>query len=352
MNGGKPVCGKAGFLRMRAKAVTTRTILRRAGILTLSVLLGVLVLHLGSTAGAQDQTIEKAVRFKDGTTVTGRILEMNIYTIKIQAADGAVVTRRFDDIAFIQNREEAAAPQSPLPVHSLEIGLEAYYKTYYEPDIMNEKGMMYGVRLAYAYHDRVMAGAQLLAATGTVSYDSNVAGSLDGITDQQWEVRGLLGYDFEVDPTFFVTPYFGLGYRYLGDDSSGKITSTNARGYNRQSNYWYSPVGVQIIKLLPGGWTIGASAEYDVFWSGTQKSYMSSVNPALPDVSNQQNQGYGLRGAVRVDKKFTYASLSVEPFIRYWNIGRSDNYYVSSSTYYYEPKNNTTECGVLVGLKF
>ncbi len=315
------------------------------------LLLVMLPLLFGTIASAQDQQAEKVVQFKDGSTVTGKIVEMDIHTIKIQTTDGSIVTRKFDDITSVQNRDEIITAKSLLPVHSIEIGFEAFYKTYYEPDVMNEKGMMYGVHLAYTYHDKVMAKGQLIVASGSVDYDSNNTGSISGISDNQWEIRGLLGYDFAVDPKFFVTPYIGLGYRYLGDDSSGKISTNSFHGYNRQSNYWYSPVGIEFTKILAEGWTIGAGGEFDIFWSGTQKSFLSNANPSYPDVSNQQNQGYGIRGSIRVEKKFTYAAILVEPFIRYWNIGQSDTY--TSATFSgYEPKNNTTEYGALVGIKF
>ena len=185
--------------------------------------------------------------------------------------------------------------------------------------------------------------------------DYEYSGKLDGIPDQQWELRTLLGYDFAVDSTFFITPYIGLGYRFLRDDSSGKISTTGARGYNRESNYWYSPAGIVLIKILPEGWTLAANAEFDYLWTGKQKTDLSDVSPALPDVENGQDQGYGLRGSIWVEKKFTYTSVLFEPFIRYWHISQSDFVIAvgpGSIVAGIEPKNNTTEIGARIAIKF
>lgn len=310
-------------------------------------------LAFATVSSAQDQDVVKVVRFKDGTAVTGKILEMNIYTIRVQAADGSVVTQKFDDIVTIQNRDDLAKPQPILPVHSVEIGFEAFHKEYREPDVMNEKGMMIGVGLAYTYHDKAMFKASLLLAYGEVDYENS--GTLDGIPDRHVELRGLVGYDFAVDPTFVVTPYIGLGYRFLRNDSAGMITSTGARGYNRESNYFYTPVGIAVVKILPEGWTLSAEAEFDYLWYGKQYSDLSDANPLFPDISNDQDQGYGIRGAVRIEKKLTASSVFFEPFVRYWHISQSDDAVFSAGgTLYrgYEPKNDTTEIGASVGLKF
>jgi hypothetical protein len=335
-----------------------RVVLSRNGLLL--VLAALLLYPITFTAAfAQEMPDVIGIRLNDGSVIEGTVIKANADEVTIQTKDGQIVTRKFSDVDnFIKTGESTKPTPKPslntlLPVHSFDIGLEAFYKEYKEPDVMNEKGMMYGLGLAYTYHDKVMFKASLLVAYGEVDYENS--GKLDGIPDQHWELRALLGYDFAIDPTFYITPYFGLGYRFLRDDSSGMITTTGARGYNRESNYWYSPVGIALIKILPEGWTISAEAEFDYLWFGKQKSYLSDVSALLPDIENDQDQGYGLRASIRVEKKFVYTSFFVEPFVRYWNISRSDDTIVAGSglfVYGYEPKNNTTEIGALVGFKF
>jgi len=335
-----------------------RVVLSRNGLLI--VLVALLLYPFSLTAAlAQEMPDVIGVRMTDGSVIEGTVIKANTEIITIQTKDGQIVTRKFSDVDnFIKKGESLKpapkpSPNALLPVHSFDIGLEAFYKEYKEPDVMNEKGMMYGIGLAYTYHDKVMFKASLLVAYGEVDYENS--GKLDGIPNQHWELRGLLGYDFAIDPTFTITPYIGLGYRVLRDDSSGMITSTGARGYNRESNYFYSPVGVSIIKVLPEGWTFAAEAEFNYLWYGKQYSDLSGANPLYPDVDNQQDQGYGIRGAIRIEKKFTYTSILFEPFIRYWHISQSDDTIFSAGgTIYrgYEPKNETTEIGAKVGIKF
>ena len=304
-----------------------------------------------ATSIAQEMPDVIGVRLNDGTVIEGTVIKANTELVTIRTKDGQIVTRKFSDVDnFIKTGESLKSAPKPspntlLPVHSFDIGLEAFYKEYKEPDVMSERGMMYGIGLAYTYHDKVMFKASLLIAYGEVDYENS--GKLDGIPNHHWELRGLLGYDFAIDSTFFITPYIGLGYRYLRDDSSGMISSTGARGYNRESNYFYSPAGFSVIKILPEGWTISAEAEFDYLWYGKQKSYLSDISPLLPDDDYQQDQGYGIRGSIRIEKRFTNTSILFEPFIRYWHISRSDNGILT-----YEPKNETTEIGARIALKF
>ncbi|KAF0119468.1 MAG: hypothetical protein FD151_1999, partial [bacterium] len=44
----------------------------------------------------------------------------------------------------------------PLKVHTWELGTEISHITYKEPDVMREKGMMYGIDGSYAYHQNLM----------------------------------------------------------------------------------------------------------------------------------------------------------------------------------------------------
>jgi Autotransporter beta-domain len=328
---------------------------RRA--IVLRVFLIILCVGLaGGTAMAQEEKATKVILFKDGTSVTGKIVEMNINTIKVQTADGAIVVRKFDDVEAINDpRDIVKQTALQIPVHSFDIGAEVFWKNYEERDIsVKESGMMYGAALAYTYHKNLMARLSLLLAYGEVDYQNS--GQLDDIEDQMMEVRGIIGYDFYVTPTAVITPYFGLAYRYLNDDSSGMISTTGARGYERESNYIYSPIGVEFTSLVEGGWRIGFSAEVDFLWYGVQKSHLSDADPRYPDLSNDQDTGYGLRGSFKVQKRFDSVSLLVEPFVRYWTIKDSDyeTFYVPGVGMRtgYEPKNITSELGCRVAMQF
>ncbi len=258
-----------------------------------------------------------------------------------------------------------------------ELGAEISHITYEEPGVMEEKGMMHGIAGSYAYRTRVPKYPQgidiwMLKIDGRFSYgkvDYENSGTMDDITDYILELRGLWGCDISVLKPLTFTPFIGIGYRYLNDDMSGKVTSTGALGYERESNYTYSPVGIEIITPLKNGWSIGATTEYDVFWSGKQKSHLNDARLynsivgyyTYNDITNSQDKGYGVSGSIKLQKKSRKLDFVIEPYIRYWNIKESKT--VTTSTIsengmwivtgtFVEPKNNSTEIGCKLAVKF
>ena len=63
-----------------------------------------------------------------------------------------------------------------------------------------------------------------------------------------------------------------------------------------------------------------------------------------------------MEDSVAFEKKGKNLNLSIEPFIRYWNIKKSENaditYYGTYIGYGWEPKNNSKEIGIMIALKF
>lgn len=238
--------------------------------------------------------------------------------------------------------------------HVWSFGPEMYYVGYREPGVMRETGIMYGLQGSYAYHNNVMLKVEGRGSIGEVDYENS--GTLNNVPDHTFEFRELLGYDFPALEKSTFTPYFGFGYRYLNDDSAGKKTSDGSSGYGRTNHRIYSPIGLEWTMRMENEWSIGATAEYDLFWWGRQMSYLSDANPSYGDVKNTQKKGYGLRGSVKLQKNTEKIDYIIEPFVRYWNIAQSNN---SNVTYAgvivgtgYEPKNNTTELGVNFGVRF
>jgi len=243
-----------------------------------------------------------------------------------------------------------------LQKHTWELGPEISYIEYKEPSLMKDEGLMYGIVGSYIYHNKLMLKAEGRFSYGQVDYLSPISGTMNNIDDYILEFRGLAGYDFPVSKASFLTPYAGIGYRYLKDDSSGKVASTGALGYERESNYIYSPIGVKFIADLKKGWSMGAMVEYDIFWWGQQISHLSDVHPAYNDPKNRQTSGYGIRGSLELQKKFKKVDFAIEPFIRYWNIKESKH---TDLTLYgvridevWEPKNQSTEYGINLVVRF
>jgi hypothetical protein len=242
----------------------------------------------------------------------------------------------------------------PGGVHILEIAPEVYSFTYKEPDIMQEKGYMGAIGGSYAYHNDAMFKIEGRYFYGKVDYENS--GKVDNIKDHGFEIRILGGYDFKVTKTLTITPSGGFGYRYLKDDMGGRISSTGAMGYSRESNYYYSPIGIEAVQVVNDRWSIGAILEYDYFWGGVQQSNLKDADSGLNNVRNDQNSGYGLRASLAVKRQTDWGYFTIEPFIRYWKIESSAEQLITQAglpvAVGWEPNNNTTEIGLRFVIEF
>jgi hypothetical protein len=244
----------------------------------------------------------------------------------------------------------------PLKTHTFELRPEISYIVYKEPEVMKEKGIMYGLVGSYTYHKGLMLKAEAKGSYGKLDYDGSTWGgtplTIKHIPDYMLEFRGLGGYDLLTSKAIIITPYTGIGYRYLNDNPHKQYFG----GYERESNYIYSPIGMDFIINFETGWSLRQIVEYDLFWRGQQKSHLSNVDPGLNDASNRQNKGFGLRGSITLQKKGKIVNVEVGPFIRYWNIKESKTdiltYYGIPVDYVIEPKNKSTEIGINCALKF
>lgn len=192
-------------------------------------------------------------------------------------------------------------------------------------------------------------------------YTSGFTGDIDDIETSVFELRGLLGHDILFSKGV-LTPYAGFGYRWRKDEAGGMVSTSGALGYDRESSYYYTPLGISLTADLEKGWSIGGSVEYDLFWDGTQKSCFSKLHPLNGDLVNDQGDGYGLRASLKIAKELDESCLIViEPFVRYWDIDRSEpaayqeyNDFLGRTVEKtgYEPENNSAEYGVTVSVLF
>lgn len=228
---------------------------------------------------------------------------------------------------------------------------EVSYIKYDEPDVMEEKGFMYGLGGSYTYHN----DSFLVREEGRISYgevDYKNSGTLDNIKDYIIEARAVVGYEYPASTSATLTPYAGIGYRYLNDDGEGKTTSDGSKAYEREIYYLYTPIGLELYSPIDDKWSFGATFEYDLFWRGWVKSHLSGAISGFNDLENTQKRGYGLRGSLKFLRSWEYVDVIIEPFLRYWNIKKSDDkditYAGVTIGHGYEPKNNSTEGGVMV----
>jgi len=267
--------------------------------------------------------------------------------------------------AEIKTQELDVSPQPPSyhtpasifnKVNQFEIASEFSYLEYREePGLMREKGPYFGIYGAmYSRPEELQTSAINVIHLDThLSYglvDYKGSGEINGINDYMVEPRAWLGRDIMLAPSVQLTPYAGIGYRYLYD-----TLSKGSGGYDRRSQYLYMPVGFETHFQMPDDWQIGFNAEYDIFIRGWQTSYLGDANSLYPTLHNSQRNGFGLRGSLDFIKKMDRVNFLISPYIRYWHIKKSEIATASNDFYEFaglEPDNNSTEIGLKLGVDF
>ena len=237
----------------------------------------------------------------------------------------------------------------PQKKHTWDLGIVTSYIEYEEPGVMKEDGIMNGILASYTYRDMYMLKLEGRYAYGEVDYDGQLddgtSYTVSNINDTLFEIRGLMGSEVSLSELTALIPYIGMGYRYLNDALDEDIY-----GYQRESNYFYIPIGIETNTELLNGWAIGLKLEYDYFWKGIQRSHFSDINVGLSDIENDQNDGYGCRGSVKFLKEGMDIDFMIEPYVIYWSIEKSEDasitYAGSYVGYAWEPKNNSREYGI------
>jgi len=275
----------------------------------------------------------------------------------------------------------SSVPPSTRKAHEFEWSFERHSYLYKETvdgaEFMRTEGSFQGILLSYTFRPLDLDSftdiidnlyrLELRYARGEVDYTGS--GTWDGLKDYMYEVRAVAGREFNVNPSLQITPYLGLGYRYLNNGldqiPAQEIDGQQfVSGYNRESTYYYLPIGVDVYQQLAGGWGIGGNLEYDLWIKGEQASHLEDmedaqgVNAGIDPLYNDQKSGFGLRGSLKIDKSFARVKLGIEPYYRYWKVSDSQPNVVTAGSGMQivggglEPRNTTQEIGVKVGVKF
>jgi len=252
-------------------------------------------------------------------------------------------------LLFLSGSAWAEDSELLVPRHTFGIGVGVSYYDYVEdlpPFDIKVDGLMYGVIGNYTYHNKIMFNASLEYSRGDLDYDGSFQRRVPVKADQEvWivESRGLIGYDYKFGGKHMVTPFLGIGYRYANDDQKPE-----PRGWERELEYWYSPIGIRTLSPLSDNWTWGMSLEYDLFWDGEADYDV----PTLPTIDF--DSGYGARFSLRFGRQMTEnAALSFEPYITYWDIDETDGEaWPERGGRVYEPDNETTTYGLRVSVEF
>jgi hypothetical protein len=241
----------------------------------------------------------------------------------------------------------AAAPAYAGWSQSVEFGPDVYYYHYTEPEFAHLLGAFYGADAAYAItYDEMSLRFEGRGAGGSLKYDGS--GTSSGNRNYTAEARAILEREFPVDDTWSVTPFTGFGFRYLFDNQAAIVTTTGAPGYDRESHYYYFPVGVKFPVTVSPGWRVVPSFEYDFIYRGYQYTYLTNLPGYSNDLANSQNSGHAFRVSLTVEAETPIGEVKVGPYLRYWSIGASNTQnfsYFGAPGYGYEPGNHTVEAG-------
>lgn len=198
------------------------------------------------------------------------------------------------------------------------------------------------LRISYGLHN--YTGGDIITSgpdTGDILPSTH-----DGIDDWMFDIRALGGHDFLLRDSFWgltdidLSPYAGLGFRFLYDDSRGD-DSNGVEGYERYSHYLYLPIGFTPRFRLTENSRLSVNMEYDLLLYGWQVSSLSDADPGETDVTDTQKTGYGLRGSVMYERPV----WSAGPFFEFWDIGQSTTD-CNNAGCGFEPHNQTFEFGV------
>ena len=233
-----------------------------------------------------------------------------------------------------------------------EFGLTLSSYSYQEPSLsVNFTAINYG--LEYQKTSLLSDGRFLTVgidyATGTDQYSGS--GTLS-VPKYYYNGKIAVGADWAYRGGI-ISPYIGFGYRFLNQTGGGLTTSTGAVMYDRQSTYFYIPVGLKQRSLSAGGGILESALELDYLVLGNQFSGLSVMNnfgyTNSNDVNNRQTSGYGLNASFMYKRPDGW---SLGPYWKYWNISSSDlatrTYKYGGTSYTtspYEPANTTEEFG-------
>jgi hypothetical protein len=141
----------------------------------------------------------------------------------------------------------------------------------------------------------------------------------------------------------------------LKDNSEGLdtvIDNFTLLGYKRYSHYDYLPFGADIVFQTDPNYSWETNLEYDYMFNGWEVDKLG-VLPGYNTLVVNEKSGNGLRASLRLNLYLKYCTAYVEAFYRYWNIAQSNSKSDAGDPGFglNEPKNNTQEFGMRIGVK-
>ncbi len=251
--------------------------------------------------------------------------------------------------------QPATAPNPLATRRGFEVGGQIAHYHYEEPDFAKLIGNRAGLVGAYTFParwNRVFFRVDGRASYGLLTYQGS--GTQNNVPDSIFETRVVAGLDFFPGSRVSLSPYLGLGYRYLYNDLRGYAQSGGQvfAGYRRYSNYLYLPLGLTMRVGIDDGWVLVPTVEADVFLQGKQLTKLSDSGQGYIDVTNRQDKGAGHRVSLMFEKsRWTFGVWT-----HYWHIKDSDVQFAGVvqgvPRFGGEPENYTRESGIEFRYRF
>ena len=240
-----------------------------------------------------------------------------------------------------------------------ELGLTLSHYDYREPSL-DVRMVALNAGLEYQKTNALSGDRFWTAGVDYANGPDNYSGSGNLVVPKYYyNLKLAVGKDLFYD-TYVLSPYVGLGYRFLKQSGGGLATSSGAYFYDRYSSYFYLPLGLKRRIAVAGGAQFETTFEYDYLLAGNQYSGLSVADnwgySDSSNVNNRQTSGYGLNASILYRRPDGWA---FGPYWKYWNISTSDRAtwtYKESGTAYsvstWEPANTTEEFGFKAMYKF
>ena len=170
-------------------------------------------------------------------------------------------------------------------------------------------------RLSY---DGQLNTHQMADGSAQVSENSGAAISYDA---DLWysDSVALLGKSFS-KKKYRITPYAGLGYRYLNNPENSSVPYD----YSRQVSYLYLPLALEIEKTGSPEYSWGLVGEIDILLHGSAKADISDASDNYNNLEFDQSLGGAVKVAGFYNRQLLGLSVSVKPFIDVWFVDSSD----------------------------
>jgi hypothetical protein len=244
-----------------------------------------------------------------------------------------------------------------------ELGAEVFdysYRERFEGEVIVKDDGTFG-GITFGYVETIGSGmflrARLSTDFGSVDYSSD-DGRLENVSQTIGQLELHLGRDFTIGSGTTITPFIGIGSRVLEDKSGGKETELGALGYDREISYAYVPVGVAAALPVSGRSELILGGHYNWVVGGEAKSQFSDLDPELPNVRVDLDNGHGFEASATLRFPLGSHAIAFGPFVRHWNLDRSTSFILTDpegsgeSIELFEPRNRTTEMGLRLSFSF